>query len=81
MLALLDIEETLEDEALEIYMRAFLSYKGDAEQEVIEAQNAIKVLGLSEPPIIFEELPGNDKRAFINLLHTADIICTTAETK
>ena len=29
MLALLDIEETLEDEALEIYMRAFLSYKGD----------------------------------------------------
>ena len=29
MLALLDIEEILEDEALKIYMEAFLSYKGD----------------------------------------------------
>lgn len=29
MLALLDIEEILENDALEIYMKAFLSYKGD----------------------------------------------------
>ena len=29
MFALLDIEEILENDALEIYMKAFLSYKGD----------------------------------------------------
>ncbi|MBE6142414.1 MAG: hypothetical protein E7177_00300 [Erysipelotrichaceae bacterium] len=30
LLALLDIEDTLDNEALELYMKAFLSYRGDA---------------------------------------------------
>ena len=46
----------------------FVSMKGpSATEESEKCGNAIKILGLSEPNIIFEELPGNDKRAFVSL--------------
>lgn len=45
----------------------FVSMKGpSANDEADLCQNAIKILGLSEPTIIFEELPANDKRAFVS---------------
>ena len=44
----------------------FVSMKGpSANEEASLCNNAIKVLGVDKPNIIFEELPENDKRAFV----------------
>jgi len=44
----------------------FVSMKGaNALEEVEISTNAAKILGCSKPDIIFETLPGDDKRAFI----------------
>ena len=44
----------------------FVSMKGpSALEEAALCDNAIKTLGLQKPNIIFEELPENDKRAFL----------------
>ena len=44
----------------------FVSMKGpSALEETALCDNAIKTLGLQKPNIIFEELPENDKRAFL----------------
>lgn len=44
----------------------FVSMKGaNVLEETAICSNAVKVLGCSEPEIIFETLPGNDKRAFV----------------
>lgn len=46
----------------------FVSMKGPAAgEEAALCGNALKLLGLSQPDIIFEELPENDKRAFVVL--------------
>lgn len=44
----------------------FISMKGpSASEEARKSQNAIKVLGLEEPKIICETLPGDEQRAFV----------------
>ncbi len=44
----------------------FVGMKGpSAEEEIKASANAQKLLSLGEPDIIFEQLPENDKRAFI----------------
>ena len=44
----------------------FVSMKGaNVLEETALCGNAVKVLGCSEPEIIFEALPGDDKRAFV----------------
>jgi len=45
----------------------FVSMKGaNAMEEVAICSNAVKILGCTEPDILFETLPGDDKRAFLS---------------
>ena len=46
----------------------FIAMKGaSAEQEITQAQNALRLLGGSEPTIICETLPGKEQRSFVRV--------------